>query len=172
MYSLSLSLSLRVLFPLHHLTPSQNFLALCGSGAYDDSPFHRIVPGFIVQTGSPASDPKSRKSVSALNPPTDEDDTSGGYIDDEIRPALRHNARGIVAMANKGENTNGSQFFICLKPAPSLDGKNTVFGKVIDGLDVLAKFEDPEQVELDKKGRPRERICIKSVTVHANPLAS
>lgn len=72
-------------------------------------------------------------------------------------------------MANKSvPNTNGSQFFITLAPAPHLDGKNTVFGKVIDGWEVL---EEMEKVEIDKKSRPLERMEIKSITIHANPLA-
>jgi peptidyl-prolyl cis-trans isomerase-like 3 len=71
-------------------------------------------------------------------------------------------------MANKGPDTNGSQFFITLAPAPHLDGKNTVFGKLLEGMEVL---DDIEKVPVDKKSRPQERIEIKSVTIHANPLA-
>lgn len=139
----------------------QNFLALCASSAYNDSPFHRIIPNFIAQTGSPASDPKSRASTSIW----------GGTFEDEIRPALRHNARGIVSMANKGPGTNGSQFFICLASAPHIDGKNTVFGRVIgdDGMETLEKIE---AVDVDSKGRPsKEKVKIERVTMHANPLA-
>jgi peptidyl-prolyl cis-trans isomerase-like 3 len=117
-----------------------------------------------VQTGSPASDPKSKASTSIYL----SDTNPSGLFADEIRPALRHNARGIASMANKGPDTNGSQFFITLAAAPHLDGKNTVFGRVIEGLDVLSKLE---RVEVDKKGRPKERVGIKNVTVHANPLA-
>lgn len=73
-------------------------------------------------------------------------------------------------MANKGPGTNGSQFFICFEKAPHLDGKNTVFGHVLgdDGLATLAKMEE---VEVDRKNRPKEDIRIESVTMHANPLA-
>src|SRR4051812_9826748 len=100
----------------------------------------------MLQTGSPASDPKSKTSESIY---------AGGQFADEIRPALKHASRGVVSMANKGPNTNGSQFFITYAPAPHLDGKNTVFGKVIDGFDTLDKIE---HVEVDKKGRPKETI--------------
>ncbi|KAJ4367285.1 Peptidyl-prolyl cis-trans isomerase cyp10 [Neocucurbitaria cava] len=141
---------------------SENFLALCASGFYAGSPFHRLIPHFIIQTGSPASDPKSKTSTSIF------DDAPNQLFEDEIRPALRHNARGIVSMANKGPNSNGSQFFITFAAAPHLDGKNTVFGKVLEGWEVL---DDMEKVAVDKKSRPQERIEISKVTIHANPLA-
>jgi peptidyl-prolyl cis-trans isomerase-like 3 len=115
----------------------------------------------MIQTGSPASDPKSKTSTSIY-------DTANGLFEDEIRPALRHNARGIVSMANKGVDSNGSQFFITFAPAPHLDGKNTVFGKVIEGIEVL---DDLEKIPVDKKSRPKEKIEITKVVIHANPLA-
>jgi peptidyl-prolyl cis-trans isomerase-like 3 len=137
---------------------TQNFLALCASGGYDLTPIHRIIPTFIFQTGSPASDAKSKTSPSIW----------GGSFADEIRPSLRHNARGIVSMANKGPNTNGSQFFVLFSPQPQLDGKNTVFGRVIDGLETLDKIEN---VGVDGKGRPKDKVVVRDVTIHANPLA-
>ncbi|KAF2030098.1 cyclophilin-like protein [Setomelanomma holmii] len=140
---------------------AENFLALCASGFYNGSPFHRLIPNFMVQGGSPASDPKSKTSTSIY-------DTPNQLFEDEIRPVLRHNARGIVSMANKGPNSNGSQFFIAFAPAPHLDGKNTVFGKVLEGDEVL---DDIEKIAVDKKSRPQERVEIKNVTIHANPLA-
>ncbi|KAF1911878.1 cyclophilin-like domain-containing protein [Ampelomyces quisqualis] len=140
---------------------AENFLALCASSFYNGSPFHRLIPNFMVQTGSPASDAKSKTSTSIYDSP-------GQLFEDEIRPALRHNARGIVSMANKGPNSNGSQFFITFAPAPHLDGKNTVFGKVLEGHDVL---DDIETIAVDKKSRPQDKVEIKTVTIHANPLA-
>jgi peptidyl-prolyl cis-trans isomerase-like 3 len=122
---------------------------------------HRLIPNFMIQTGSPASDPKSKTSISIY-------DTPNQLFEDEIQPALRHNARGIVSMANKGVNGNGSQFFIAFAPAPHLDGKNTVFGKLLEGEEVL---DDLERLEVDKKSRPKQKVEIKSVTIHANPLA-
>jgi len=71
-------------------------------------------------------------------------------------------------MANKGPATNGSQFFITLAAAPHLDGKNTVFGKVLEGWQVLDQLEE---LPVDKKSRPQERVEITKVTIHANPLA-
>ncbi|KAL5120227.1 Peptidyl-prolyl cis-trans isomerase cyp10 [Pleosporales sp. CAS-2024a] len=140
---------------------AENFLALCASGFYNGSPFHRLIPNFMVQTGSPASDPKSKTSTSIYHTPNQ-------LFDDEIRPALRHNARGIVSMANKGPHSNGSQFFITFAPAPHLDGKNTVFGKLLEGDHVL---HDMETIAVDHKSRPQERVEITHVTIHANPLA-
>lgn len=137
----------------------QNFLALCASSAYDASPFHRSLPAFMVQTGSPANaSPKISTSIWGVD------------FEDEIRPSLRHNARGIVSMANKGPITNGSQFFICYAAAPHLDGKNTVFGRVIGnaGMETLNTMEGGE---VDKKGRMKEKVVIEKVTIHANPLA-
>ncbi|KAL6719432.1 Peptidyl-prolyl cis-trans isomerase cyp10 [Lecanora helva] len=140
---------------------AENFLALCASSAYNDSPFHRSIPNFMIQTGSPSSaTPKVSNSI------------WGSDFEDEIRPSLRHNARGIVSMANKGPGTNGSQFFILYAPAPHLDGKNTVFGHVIgdEGMRTLAKMEERE---VDKKGRMAgEAVKIERVTMHANPIAA
>ncbi|KAF8251602.1 cyclophilin-like protein [Wilcoxina mikolae CBS 423.85] len=136
----------------------ENFLALCASGYYDDVPFHRNLAGFMTQTGD--GELKTGKGGKSI---------WGGYFDDEISPALRHSARGIVSMANKGENTNGSQFFICYAPQKHLDGRNTVFGKVIDGMDTTLKRI--EEVEVDKKHRPKTPVRIQKVTIHANPLA-
>lgn len=114
----------------------------------------------MVQTGSPASaNPKVSTSI------WEED------FEDEVRPSLRHNARGIVSMANKGPNTNGSQFFILYAAAPHLDGKNTVFGRVI-GNEGMETLEDLEGRPVDKKGRMTgEVVRIERVQIHANPIA-
>lgn len=141
---------------------AENFLALCASEYYSLSPFHRLIPNFMVQAGAPANptpeNPKGGQSI------------WGGPFEDEIRPTLKHNARGIVSMANKGPGTNGSQFFILFDKAPHLDGMNTVFGKLIGG-ESLATLVKIEAVEIDKKNRPKEKIVIEKVTIHANPLA-
>lgn len=135
-----------------------NFLALCTTSAYDGSPFHRLIPGFMIQGGSPSTG-TTKDSPSIYG---------GEQFEDEIKSSLRHNARGILSMANKGPNTNGSQFFVCFDKAPHLDGKNTVFGRVIEGFDTLDKIE---AIPADKKSRPKEQLKIEKVTVHANPLA-
>ncbi|KAK4455737.1 cyclophilin-like domain-containing protein [Podospora aff. communis PSN243] len=142
---------------------AENFLALCASDYYNESPFHRLIPGFMVQTGAPAHPtPENPKGGRSIYGPT---------FEDEIRPTLRHNERGIISMANKGPGTNGSQFFVLFDKAPHLDGLNTVFGKLI-GDDSLATLAKMEQLEVDKKSRPKETVRIEKVTIHANPLAS
>ncbi|RPA86847.1 putative cyclophilin [Ascobolus immersus RN42] len=138
---------------------AENFLALCASGYYDNCVIHRNIKAFILQTGDPTNTGKGGKSI------------YGEYFEDEINPALRHDKRGVVAMANKSKpNTNGSQFYITYAKAVHLDGKNTVFGKVIDGWDTL---DEIEKGEVDKKYRPLKgtEVKIERVTMHANPLA-
>jgi peptidyl-prolyl cis-trans isomerase-like 3 len=150
---------------------AENFLALCASGAYDGTPFHRLIPDFMIQGGD--------TSLSARNSP-EQPIAKGGasiwgeYFEDEIKvPALRHSGRGMVSMANKGPITNGSQFFVTLKEAPHLDGKNTVFGRVIHGAQEGGTLEKMEAVEVDKKYRPKsQKVMLEKVTVHANPLAT
>jgi len=134
-----------------------NFLALCASGAYDGSPFHRSIPGFMIQGGSPASG-----SVK------DSPSVYGSAFEDEIKPSLKHHDRGVLSMANKGPATNGSQFFITYAAAPHLDGKNTVFGRLLEGWETLDKIE---AILVDKKNRPKTPVRIERVLVHANPLA-
>ncbi|KAI5284833.1 Peptidyl-prolyl cis-trans isomerase cyp10 [Ascosphaera aggregata] len=179
---------------------AENFLALCATGAYDDTPFHRLMPGFMVQGGDISQSP-SLDSVS-LPFPTSSIPKGGCSIyhpsplEQEIHlPSLRHNTRGILSMAAKNQKTptgavvpvNGSQFFITFAPAPHLDGQSTVFGKVLGlsgekgAIDVLSRLESAK-VKVDKKGRvmqpkegeggeDNEQVRLKSVTIHANPFA-
>ncbi|KNE58364.1 peptidyl-prolyl cis-trans isomerase-like 3 [Allomyces macrogynus ATCC 38327] len=135
---------------------AENFLALCASGYYDGCLWHRNIKGFMIQTGDPTGTGKGGQSI------------WGGKFEDEIRSTLKHNARGIVSMANSGPDTNGSQFFITYAKQPHLDAKYTVFGKVIDGIDVLDEFE---KVPVDSKNRPTKQLRLQRVTIHANPIA-
>jgi peptidyl-prolyl cis-trans isomerase-like protein 2 len=86
---------------------------------------------------------------------------------DEFDGPLTHNARGMVSMANKGKNTNSSQFFIIYRPAKHLDRKHTIFGRVVDGMDTLAKMED---VPTDGSDRPLNKIFIKNIVVFVDPF--
>ncbi|OLL27084.1 Peptidyl-prolyl cis-trans isomerase-like 3 [Neolecta irregularis DAH-3] len=135
---------------------AENFLALCASQYYNGCKIHRNMKGFMVQMGDPTGTGKGGESI------------WGGKFEDEIKASLKHNTRGIVSMANSGADTNGSQFFITYGQHSHLDGKYTVFGRVIDGGDTL---ESLEKVQVDKKNRPLEPLYLKSVTIHANPLA-
>ncbi|KAI8853518.1 peptidyl-prolyl cis-trans isomerase-like 3 [Chytridium lagenaria] len=135
---------------------AENFLALCASGYYNQSLFHRNIKGFMVQTGDPTGTGKGGNSI------------WGRPFEDEIKSTLKHNARGMVSMANKGPDTNLSQFFITYAKQPHLDSKYTVFGKVIDGMDTVDSLE---KIPSDAQHRPMQEIRIRNVTIHANPIA-
>ncbi|KAG5370420.1 Peptidyl-prolyl cis-trans isomerase-like 3 [Yarrowia sp. C11] len=135
---------------------AKNFMALCASGTYDGTKIHRNIKTFMVQMGDPTGTGKGGESI------------WGGKFEDEIKPTLRHNSRGILSMVNSGPNTNGSQFFITYDKHVSLDGNYTVFGKMIDGQDALDTLE---MIEVDRKNRPVPPIFIKNVTIHGNPFA-
>ncbi|XP_063372454.1 peptidyl-prolyl cis-trans isomerase-like 3 [Cydia amplana] len=135
----------------------ENFLALCASDYYNGCLFHRNIKGFIVQTGDPSGTGKGGTSI------------WGKKFEDEFREDLKHNARGMVSMANNGPNTNGSQFFIAYGEQPHLDLKYTLFGRVLDGFEAL---DDLEKMAVNPKTyKPLNDAKITSVTIHANPLA-
>jgi cyclophilin family peptidyl-prolyl cis-trans isomerase len=103
-------------------TTVNNFVYLAREGFYDDTTFHRVIAGFMAQAGDPLGT-----------------GTGGpGYtFNDEFDQTLRHDGPGVLSMANRGTNTNGSQFFITYEATPWLDGRHAVFGRVIEGMDVL-----------------------------------
>lgn len=136
-----------------------NFLALCGCGAYDACPFHRVSSGFMAQTGDPTGTGKTSRAAFAKRLP------------DEIVPSLTFARAGVVAFANNGSPSRkgvGSQFFLTVKPATHLDATCTIFGNVIWGLGVVKAISDVEA----ENGNPREEVKIERVTVHANPFAT
>eukprot|EP00898_Chlorokybus_atmophyticus_P007601 jgi/Chlat1/7842/Chrsp66S07341 len=136
---------------------AENFLALCASGFYDGTIFHRNIKGFMIQGGDPTGTGKGGTSI------------WGKKFTDEIRDNLKHNARGTLSMANSGPNTNGSQFFISYAKQPHLNGLYTIFGKVISGFETLDLMEKTPTGPGD---RPLAEIRLNRVTIHANPLAS
>jgi len=108
-----------------------SFIYLARRGWFNNTPFHRVIPGFVAQTGDP--------SGTGLGNP-------GYEFNDEISPDLKFDKAGVVGMANSGPNTNGSQFFITYDAQPSLDGGYTVFGQVTSGMDVVSSLtqRDPQ----------------------------
>jgi len=109
-----------------------NFVFLARQGFYNGVTFHRVIPGFMAQTGDPSG-------TGSGGP--------GYAFEDEFDPSLRHDSEGIVSMANAGKNTNGSQFFITYAPQPHLNDVHSVFGKVVEGMEVVKALtpRDPAQ---------------------------
>jgi len=124
-----------------------NFLTLAEKGFYDGLIFHRVIPDFMIQGGCPEGTGRG----------------GPGYMfEDEFDPTLGHSKPGILSMANAGPNTNGSQFFITVAPTPFLDGKHSVFGEVVEGMDVVYAIS---KVDRDESDRPLEPVVIKHVRI-------
>ena len=130
-----------------------NIIKLAKMGFFDGGTFHRVIPNFVIQGG----DPNSKDD----DPTNDGYGGPGYYIDDEISQKLKF-LEGTVGMANAGPNTNGSQFFICLAPQARLDGKYTIIGQVLEGMDVAKTIAN---LERDENDRPFLNVYMKKVYI-------
>lgn len=132
-----------------------NFVQLSKKGYYNGVSFHRNIRNFMLQGGDPTGTGKGGTSIWGKN------------FQDEFDGPLTHDSRGVVSMANKGKNTNSSQFFITYKQVPHLDRKHTIFGRVVGGLDVLQKMENSA---VDSSSRPIDDIIMENVVVFVDPF--
>ncbi len=128
----------------------ENFVKLSKKGYYNGVIFHRVIKNFMIQGGDPTGTGRGGKSI------------WGKEFENEYKPNVIFDKPGILAMANRGPNTNGSQFFITTVPTPWLNGGYTIFGKVIKGFDVVKKIENTKTGAYDK---PVKDQIIESVTI-------
>jgi peptidyl-prolyl cis-trans isomerase-like 2 len=143
------------LYPEYAPKAVWNFIRLAQKGYYRNQIFHRNIPNFMIQGGDPTGTGRGGSSIWGKN------------FSDEFDGKLVHDSRGILSMANKGKDTNSSQFFISYRATKHLDRKHTIFGKVVQGMDTLGKLE---AVETDDKDKPLEDISLIDIVVLVDPF--
>jgi len=131
-----------------------NFVTLANNNFYDGTKFHRVIDGFMIQGGDPLTKDDSMQASWGTGGP-------GYQFEDEIVSELS-NVSGTISMANAGPNTNGSQFFINVADNTFLDGRHAVFGKVLEGMDVVMVISNVERNERDV---PSEPVIVESVVI-------
>ena len=124
----------------------ENFVGLVEKGYYDGIIFHRIIKDFMIQGGDPTGTGRGGESL------------WGGKFEDEVTPELQFNRKGLLAMANSGPGTNGSQFFITTKKTPWLNMKHTIFGEVISDYSVIDALNNIETAAVDRPVEKQEII--------------
>lgn len=128
----------------------ENFEKLIGKGYYDGVIFHRVIPNFMIQGGDPTGTGRGGESI------------WGKPFKDECNPKVVFDKKGLLAMANAGPNTNGSQFFITTKETPWLNGNHTIFGQVVKGYEFVEKIEGTKTDDSDK---PKDKQFIKKASI-------
>lgn len=131
------------LFPKKAPKATENFLGLAEKKYYDGLTFHRVIKDFMIQGGDPNGNGTGGKSL------------WGAPFEDEVSDELKFDKGGILAMANAGPNTNGSQFFITTVPTPWLNKRHTIFGEVISGFEIVKKIENVDTSARDKPATPQ-----------------
>ena len=130
----------------------ENFQRLARKGYYEGVIFHRVIDGFMIQGGDPTGTGYGGRSIWEVP------------FEDEFSPRLRFDRKGLLAMANTGPRSNGSQFFISLAPTEWLNDKHTIFGEVVDGMDVVDLIGQVEIYKIgDKRDRPVEDVVIQKI---------
>ena len=132
-----------------------NFVRLAQKGYYKNIPFHRNIRNFMIQGGDPTGTGRGGQSIWGKN------------FADETENSLVHDSRGILSMANKGKDTNSSQFFITYRAVPHLNKKHTIFGRVVGGTDTLSRLE---AVKTDEGNRPIDDCTLEDVVVFVDPF--
>ena len=125
---------------------AKNFIDYVEDDFFKDTIFHRVIPGFMAQGGDPLGNGRGSPGYKY----------AGEYSD-----SVKHTKGGLLSMANSGPNTDGSQFFLTFKATPWLDGKHTIFGKVIQGMDVLEKIEKLGS----RSGKVSEKVLMLKATI-------